>query len=411
MRQKAFFSTLNLVMIIAGLQAGSTLLSYTFPALQNQPDLLVLPIRVLQLAISIIVILWTGGQKLKLQPVQIVLIIFWGCLLARFFYDMFIRRDVFVASGIIYHQLISIVFVTLIPMYSVMNSYRFVNFQQLFNWVVIIYILSVFFVYINNEDFQSLEDMGRIEANSAMNTINTGHMALSAIILSIYSVIFNKGLFIRFFCLGGAIVASLIMLRSGSRGPLLGLIGIVGIVTYSISKNNARGLLISLSLFIIGYFAIEFIIDLIEQIAPTVVRRITDKAENGGQLNDRLFLYEYAYDAFLESPFIGKNFAIYIGEGMVYSHNFMLDTMMQLGIVGTVMMIYIVWKSLQKTVCLVRERKIYGWLALLMMQSFFKMLVSGAFYQSAITTIIIMLIFLPLEKENQTICINGKING
>lgn len=411
MKQKAFFSTLNLVMIIAGLQAGSTLLSYISPTLQDQPDLLVLPIRVLQLTISVIVILWSGKQKIKLQPVQIVLLVFWGCLLIRFFYDMFIRRDVFVASGIIYHQLISIVFVTLLPMYSVMKSYRFVNFRQLFNWVVLLYILCVVFVYISNEDFQSLEDMGRIEANSAMNTINTGHMALSAIILSIYSAICNKGLFIRFFCLGGAIVACLIMLRSGSRGPLLGLVGIVGIVTYGFFQNRVKGLLISLSLFIVGYLAIEFIIDFIEEIAPTVVRRITYKEENGGQLNDRLLLYEYAYNAFLESPIIGKDFAIYIGEGMIYSHNFMLDTMMQLGIVGTVMMIYIVWKSLQKTVYLIRERKIYGWIALLMIQSFSKMLVSGAFYQSAITTIIIMLLFMPLEKENQTLYPNGKING
>lgn len=398
-----FFSTFNLILCLVGYQLTTTLFSSFIPEFEASRSVTV-PYRAFSLLICLITIFLNFKSKFKLNVVIKILLIFWLLLLIRFFYDMYFRTDVYVFADKKLQIILYMIPMTLIPMYSVMKSYKSIDFNKLLFWTYILFAISICMTYFSNVSFQEEESMDRLNANNALNTINAGHFGLTALLLSLYFLTSKKLVMIKKMgvCLIG-IIALLIMFRAGSRGPILSLIGVVGVWILGASKKKTLNITILLFFCLLGYIFIDYIFQFIGYISPMLEARL-----NSGNVEDQLYgrdnLLTTAFNCFLENPILGKNFAIYWGDGtMIYAHNVFFDSIMQLGIIGGVMIIYILWKSVVKIIKLINIRSPYFWIGLILMQNIMGVMVSGAIYESPLISILIVLLFMPLDRDNYSL--------
>ncbi|MCH3923903.1 MAG: O-antigen ligase family protein [Bacteroidales bacterium] len=398
-----FFSTLNLVLCLVGYQFTTSVFSFVIPEAEDS-RLLTVPYRAFALLVCLITIFLNVRSKFTLKPILKVLSIFWLLLLVRFAYDMYYRTDIFIFRDQVNQTWLYMVAMTIIPMYSIMKSYRNIDFDMLLKWTYILLSVAICFTFFSNQSFQE-DTESRLDANIALITINTGHMGLTAIILSIY-ILVKKNLpkISKIIVIGISILSIFIWLRAGSRGPILAAIAIIAVLILGFSKHKVRNILLLCVLSIVGYLCIDYIMQGINYISPVLYDRFTYKA-SVGQTEDRNPLYLYAINSFLESPIIGKNFAVYgLAYGwMIYSHNVILDSIMQLGIIGGVMIIYILYKSIVRIIKLVNLRSPYVWISLLLMQQIMSVMVSGAIYENPLLSILIVLLFMPLNNYNYSL--------
>lgn len=396
-----FFSTLNIVLVFIGYQFTTSLFSPFMPETEAS-RIVTVPYRAFALLVCLITIFLNYKSKFKLNVVLKVLMIYWALLLIRFFYDMYFRMDVYVFTDVKLRTLLFMIPMTLIPMYSVMKSYKVIDFKKLLTLTYILSSFTILYIFITNQSFQN-SSLERLDANVALTTINTGHLGLFVLILSLFSLIRkNNSLAKRIFYNIIAIISVLVMLRAGSRGPLLAFVGVIIFWILGASKNKAQNLIILFFIVIIGYFSLEYILKFIEYVSPVLEARL--KRGQVEQIEGRDFLYINAWETFIENPFLGKNFAIYSGSGtMIYSHNLFMDSIMQLGIAGGLMIIYILLKTTFKIVDLIKLKSLYFWIGLILVQEIMAIMVSGSFYYSPIVSILIVLLFLPLDRENYSL--------
>lgn len=397
-----FFSTLNIVLVIIGYQFTTSLLSSFMPEAEAS-RLVTVPYRAFALLICLITIFLNYKSTFKLNVVVKVLLVFWLLLLIRFFYDMYFRIDVFVYSDKKLQILLYMIPITIIPMYSVMKSYRVIDFKKLFFWTYVLAAITTLYIYISNQSFQEATNE-RLDANFALNSISSGHFGLLMLILSFFFIIrLGPSLTKRVIIIIIVGFSLIIMLRSGSRGPLLALIGVLAVWLIGASKKKAQNLIILFLISIIGYLSLEYIMQAINNISPVLFDRFEYRASTG-QFEDRNPLYIYAFNSFLESPLIGKNFGIYSSlNEMAYAHNLFLDSIMQLGIIGGLMIIYIVWKTIIKIINLIKFKSDYFWIGLILMQEIMSIMVSGSIYTNPTLSILIVLLFMSSDSDNYSL--------
>lgn len=179
-----FFSTLNIIIAIVGYQFATTIFSPFMPEAEAS-RLVTVPFRAFALLICLITIFLNFKSKFKLNVVIKVLLVYWLLILIRFFYDMYFRTDVYVFADIKLQTILYMIPITIIPMYSVMKSYKYIDFDKLISWTYILFSIAILMTYFSNASFQE-ESMERLNANSAMNTINAGHFGLTTLLLSVY---------------------------------------------------------------------------------------------------------------------------------------------------------------------------------------------------------------------------------
>ena len=192
------------------------------------------------------------------------------------------------------------------------------------------------------------------------------------------------------------------MLRSGSRGPILALIGVLAVWILSVSRYKVVGLLTLILFSSLVYIFKDSIFLLVEDVSPILYNRF-DSRDIIMQTSDRDPLYEYAFQSFLSNPLIGENFAVYSnspGGSFSYVHNIILETFMQLGLLGGIILIYVLIKTFIMIAGLIQYRVFYFWLGLLLIQQILKCMVSSSLYFTPIISILIILLFMPIERED-----------
>lgn len=398
-----FISTFNIVLVIVGYNFVSTMLT---PVIDNVESsmLVTVPYSLFALFISFITILLNLKSKFKLHSTIKVLLVFWLLLLIRFFYDMYLRTDVNVYPIIKLRIIAYMIPMTIIPMYSVMKSYKYINFEKLLFWSYSLLIITVIMTYFSNTAFQELST-DRAHINKVVETITTGHIGLTTLMFTVFyffkrNVSKTKKLFFIFI----GFISFLIFLRSGSRGPVLSLIIIISFVILGLSKRKLLNLSVLLIIVLMGFLLQNQIMEAIKYFSPSLYGRFMYKATEGGQLDDRTPLFLYAINSFNQNPLFGKNFAIYSGYGgLTYAHNVFFDTIMQLGIIGGVLITYILLKPMKVILKLVKTRSPYFMIGLILLQDITKIIVSGSFYFTPTVSILLVLLFMPLDRDNYSL--------
>lgn len=388
-----FFSTLNVALTIAGFQFATSVFSGLLSGNNAGGASLVITIPYHAFALLVSCLAWVYNAKEKTDSPTIikVLWVFWILLFIRFFYDMYFRNDVTILPGEKIKVMLFMGPMTIIPMVAVMKSYRHIDYDKLLKWTYFFIALSVLLTVFNSTMFVDAE-AERAGANEAMGSIGSGHMGLTGLILSIY-ILLNKKLQFPFKIIVAviALISTIVFLRSGSRGPVLALLGVCVIFIFGKVRNKKLGILSVLIVAILGYFLLDYIMQALEFISPTLYGRFEQKS--GAQFGTRELLYLKAWEGFRSHPLTGSSFGIYEYGAIGYAHNAFLDSLMQLGIGGGLMMLFIYLKPTFDTAQLIREHNSIMWIGLILVQNMMGTMVSGAFYNKPLISVLIVLLY------------------
>jgi O-antigen ligase len=118
-----------------------------------------------------------------------------------------------------------------------------------------------------------------------------------------------------------------------------------------------------------------------------------------GDTSGRDVLFSNAIKAFLDSPIIGKQFALFgPGGTFVYSHNIILDAFMGLGIFGGIAIIYFLTIAFKNAYKLIKINDNTIWINLILIQLIVSNLVSGAFYYDQLLSMLLVFQFMYFRK-------------
>lgn len=365
-----------------------------------------IPFRLLSLAVLIITWILNRNTKSNSKSLRI-LWIYWALLLFRMFFDLYVRTDippidsdqrrVFVLLNMTEAVIPSIVF---------SKCYKYINFDKLLIWSFIITSATVLIaMFINTSAFITGEagTGERLTANAALNSISTGNLGLMAIIVAIELLRKHKlSFFLRIFVYFMIFLDFVFMLRAGSRGPMFSGFVVMIFVVLTISKNKAASFALLLVSGIIFWLSLGFLESVISDISPVLYERLY-----GGSLEDQFYgrdnLYSLAFSYFLESPIWGKYFALYLNGEIVWPHNILLESLLQLGIIGFFFMMTIIIKSCKKVYSIGESKATYFWLALILIVGISGGLISTSFCMNSRISPLYALLFMPIDSHNISI--------
>lgn len=391
-----YLSTFNFIMCFVGYELVTSIFLPSSSKIAGISQTVTLPYRAFILIISLIVILLNFRKKNSSFPIALKLFLFfWFILIIRIFYDVFFRIDINLTDT---SQLWLYIFGICLPIiFSTIKSYQFIDLESSLYWILGLIVLTLILTLFSNQAMflESSAIKTRLNGNLALNTIAFGHLGVKGLILSLF-VLIRKNLnwFVKTLLILSIFLCVFSMLRAGSRGPILSLSLVLIFWLISRQKNLLIGFIITFIVGLISYLFFDQIMELIGSISPIIENRLKSSIYKG-DTNGRDHLYSLAINAFLESPIFGKQFAIFRPNGsFIYSHNIILDAFMGMGIIGGIILIYILVSSINKSYYLIKLDDANYWICLILIQQIVANMVSGSFYYDQLLSALFVFIFL-----------------
>lgn len=399
-----FFSTLSVIVVLFGYQFVTTLFGSSITTANSR--MVTLPFRMLSLVILIITWYLNRNTKINSENLQI-LWIYWGLLFIRMFFDLYVRTDI---PPIDSDQRNVLILLTLtsafIPSIVFSKCYKYIDFDKLLTWSFIITSATVLIaMFVNTSAFLTgeVETGERLTANAALNSISTGTLGLMAIIIAVEFLRKRKTTFILRILVYLLIAIEVVFtLRAGSRGPLLCGFAVFAFALLSVTRNKALNISLLIVAGIILWLSMDQLESFINDISPVLHERLY-----GGSIDDQLYgrdnLYEQAFNYFLDSPIWGKYFALYMGGEIVWPHNILIESLLQLGIIGFPLLVAIIVKSCKKVLLIGDSKASYFWLALILIVGISNGMISSSFCATNCISPLYALLFMPIDSQNFSI--------
>lgn len=384
-------STFNLLLVLIGYQFVATIFSSQMES-EGVSQIVTIPYRAVSVILSITIILRNYREKCRINFIVKVLWFYWLLLLIRFFYDFTMKSNIHVESGSIIKVIMYMVPMTLVPMFAVMKSIRFIDINKLFTWTYYTVSFLIILIFVKQNLGFGAGEYARMQASMALGSLGTGQLGLIALIMA-FSVLYRKqhySMVKKILSLFILVTGLLILLRSGSRGPLLILICLF--VMYILAKVRVKIISFALVGIIVLFLYLLYnnLLNILDYFSPMLHDRIL--AASGNQLETREVFYEDAINSFFENPLFGGAFAHYDEGVIMYTHNAFLDSLMQLGIFG-VILVYLYIKPIYLSISFLRERDSKLWIGLFLSQSIIYTMLSSSFYNSYEISILIVLLY------------------
>lgn len=190
----------------------------------------------------------------------------------------------------------------------------------------------------------------------------------------------NKNIVIRISMVVDMLFCAAVCLTGGGRGGFVYIVVISVFMAFyylkSSKKHRGHAILILLILAVVGFFVVSSL----GIMQSAGMGRITG---NLTEDNSRKELYQSAFEAFLSSPIIGCGVGSIWWTVGFYCHNMILDLLAETGLIGTIFLLSIVWRSFVKLYKLSSSDKIFIFLFLVMAGNLFNCMFSG-YYIAAI---------------------------
>lgn len=389
-------STLNFVLMFVGYQLATSLFLPLSSDIEGISRTVTVPYRAFALFISLLVIFLNFRKKIGKTPLAVkILWLYWFALILRIFYDTNVRIDVQVGETI---QLWMYIFGIILPaMYSVMKSYRMIDFDKALKWIYWGTVLSLVLSLFNNATLlmDADEITGRTDGNVALNTISFGHLATTGVILSLFMLFREgKGLVKKTIFMAIMLISFFIMLRAGSRSPVLALMVVLLFWMFARGKNMILGFSIAIAVLALLIVFIDPILNFMGNISPVIEARLRASIYMGDS-SGRDPIFEEAFQLFLDKPLLGSQFAFFTNSGgIVNSHNIILDALMGLGLFGGILIIYILWKAVKISYILIKHNHSGFWISLILIQQLVVSMLSGAIYSDQLINVLLVIILM-----------------
>ena len=403
-----FLSTLNFVLMFIGYQLATSLFLPVTSNIEGISRTVTLPYRAFALLIGLWVIFL--NFKVSVGKVHIALKLFWIywiALIIRIFYDTELRIDVHVNDTT---QLWLLIFgMCIIPMYSLMKTHKYINYHKAFIWIYVGSFITLVLSLFNNPTLLSSaeEITQRAGGNLAFNSIAFGHLGTTGVIMSLFilSKYEKMSIVTKVLVIGIMLLSFFVMLRAGGRSPIVALFVVLIFWLFARGKNIVLGTTVSLiALFLIVIF-MDQILGLIGYISPVMEFRLRASIYEGDS-SGRDPIFETAFQAFLDKPILGKQFAMFDNGDFGYSHNLILDSLMGLGIFGGLAIVYILWIAIKKSYYFVKNKDSNYWISLILIQQIVLSMLSGAIYYSQLINVLLVFVFISNYSKTQTLFSN-----
>ena len=405
MKLKEYLSTLNLIMLVSGYAFVTSLFVPIVSNVEVVTTLVTVPYRALILLLSLVVLFLHLTGHRQITYFTKLYIVFWILLLFRMFYDLEIRDDFFVSDSLRNKLWLYSIGVCIISMISVLLSIRSINFKMCFWGIYLTTTISMILSLKANEAL-FMNDIGRLEGNVALSSISFGHSGVLGALLSLFCYKNTRSFIVKVLCLGIFVLGIFIMLKAGSRGPLVAFV--IVILSYGISRSKNFVTLIwtvGLSVLLI-YFLQDYILDWIEQVSP-VMRKRLELAINEYDSSGRDIILVDAINEFLDNPILGSQFAFNLNGGIRYSHNIIVDAFMGLGLFGGILFVVICFSAVKRAIQIFNKKIENEWVAIIFLQSFLGLMLSGALYYSETFKSIIIILFSSKYMQGRKNVQNG----
>ncbi len=395
----SFLSTLNFVLCFVGYQLATSLFLPASSDIEGISHTVTVPYRAFALFISLLVILINLKKKVKKPPVALnILWLYWLLLIIRIFYDTKVRSDIHLINT---SQLSFYIFGIILPaMFSVMLSYQKIDLNKALKSLYLGTFLTLILSLFNNPELllDASEITSRGEGNLALNTISFGHLGTMGVVLSLFILSkYNMKMINKISIIVVMLLSFFIMLRAGSRSPILALVVVLLFWLFARGKNFILGIYISIIAVIILLLFIEPILNFMGNISPLIEYRLRLSLFEG-HTSGRDILYREAIQLFIDKPIFGSQFALFYPNGEFwYPHNIILEAFMALGILGGSAMIYFLWKSLKNSYLLIKFDTEHFWVSLILIQQIVLAML-GQFYYNQILNV--LLVFILLNKKD-----------
>lgn len=395
---------MSVILVLFGYQFVTTLFGNSM-TVENSRSVTV-PFRILVLAVLVITWLLNRNTRRNSKSLRI-LWIYWALLFVRMFYDLFLRTDIPIISSDQRNVFILLAMTeAFIPSIVFSKCYNYIDFNKLLIWSFLLTSATVLIaMFINTSAFLTgdVETGERLTANVALNSISTGTLGLMAIIVAVEFLRKRKAFFIlRPFVYLMIFIDFVFMLRAGSRGPLLSGFAVLLFTLLSMTKNKVANVTLLLLVGILLWNTMDYLETFISDISPVLYERL-DRDSLEAQFYGRDDLYSLAISYFLESPIWGKYFSLYIGGEMVWPHNILIESLLQLGVIGLALMMTIIVKSCIKVLSIGESKANYFWLALILIAGICGGMVSSVFCTSSYISPLYALLYAPIGSQNYSI--------
>lgn len=375
-------STFNFVLFFIGFDLVTSLYSLFIPNIAEVSQSITIPYRAFSLFIALIVILFSYRNKIESNIGITLLAIYLTLLIIRLFYDFEMRTDVYIESGKKI-QLRLIIIQMLITTIAISKSYRDIDLSTSFKWIYLCYTIIIIVNFLSVQEFSFYaNDIEQQVSSGVRNTIDTGYNAAIYLLLSVYffrSKDFNKQLKILnlpiLFC------AVIILLRAGSRGPLLAVMVALILVLILQRKNPLIIILVTILLIFGFFFLFDEILELISKISPVMTNRIRYTLEEGDNL--RISYFMEGINGFYTHPFTGSQILLYRQDGMpTYPHQLIIEAFMSTGIIGGLSIIGILYLGIKNTIYNLHHFFSNYWIELILITYLTRALTAGSIFGS-----------------------------
>jgi len=331
------------------------------------------------------------------RAINFYLIIVIGGML-RFVTDYLFKSEVTLTSSQ-FQQMSTLFFFTLFPIIAITRCYKFIDFRRLWKWTLVSVVILIWFIYITNPAVHEATEERLSGGNT--DTILFGHIGVMGLVVSYYAIRKNHlNLLTAALLLITMWFSFLVMLRAGSRGPILSLVVVAFFAIMAGSKNKLRNAIVFILVFAAILSFWEQIVLFIGRLSPVLYERFAQAAlQEQTESRDPLFLY--AIEVFKEHPIFGYYFAKYGKfDGYIWTHNLFTDIIMQLGIFGLILIIYVIVAAFKRSGRILGNNLIYGWIALIFIQRFMLLMTSKAWYLDSTFNAALILVLLPILSDN-----------
>lgn len=322
-------------MFFIGFDLVTSFFSIFIPNISQVSQSITIPYRGFALFLSISVIFITKKRANKYNAGFILLVAYLFLFTIRLIYDYLFRADIYIGAEIAYKNGL-FYFSMIIAIYSFVKSYRFIDLSDAFKWIYFGFSIIVLMNFLVTPEYSlaNVDELNQI-SSGLRNTINSGYLASHYLLMSVFFI--NTKAFpkvLKIASLPVILMAILILLRSGSRGPLMALV-IAFFIYLILTKKHVGTIVLFVGMLSIGFYYYFYdILELIGRVAPVMTNRIQSTIDSGGQ-EKRIEFFLDGINAFLEYPFFGSKAMIYSNSKIPdFPHQLIIEAFMSTGIVG-----------------------------------------------------------------------------
>lgn len=329
-----------------------------------------IPFRAVVLCVSLLIIGYNFyfKENFKFDRSDFFYILFWIVYLVNVYlsFNNYQFSNYFKAKEAeVYMRIIGVCFIPSLAILTIKPIS--INYKLIFKIVyAILFIILLLNILIGIEyNFQ-----GRSSGILATYSINFGHLGVTLVIMSVYNYLINSGTskWVDLVMLLGFLIGTYILYASGTRGPLISYVFVIGYILYI--KRKFKFLAFLFFIIVIAVALLIFLdLQYQQNTGNSFFSRLTRMIVSGDS-SGRGQIYRDSINVFLQKPIFGGRFLFFDG---LYAHNLFLDLLMATGLFGT--LIYFVFFKNCMQVILNLNEKIKSnpeiiWIPLVLIQYF-----------------------------------------